>query len=299
MLTIEEIKKKKQEFHYTNEHLARLSGVPLGTVQKVMSQATKSPRYETLKALSAVFEPAGPRASGSYITSMSNAAEEHRACVYTPDEGSALQVNEPAPAYAAVPRSPLDWNTHVYDRQGTYTIDDYLALPDEQRVELIDGVFYDMAAPTSWHQLIGGEIYAEIRNFIRANHGDCVPFIAPTDVQLDMDNRTMVQPDVMVICHRDRINRKRIFGSPDLVVEVLSPSTRNKDILIKSAKYQNAGVQEFWLVDPDEEKVMVYDFREGVRMAIYTFEDRIPVLIYDGRLEIDMKEISDYLKSLE
>ena len=297
MLTIEEIKQKKQEYHYTNEHLARLSGVPLGTVQKVMSQVTRSPRYETLRALSSVFEPEDPGAG--VITSMSNMPLKKGPYDHAQEEdlGQTDSVRE-NPAYAVI-RNPLDWNTHVYDRQGTYTIDDYLALPDEQRVELIDGYFYDMAAPTAWHQLIGGEIHAEIRNFIRANKGDCVPFIAPTDVQLDMDNRTMVQPDVMVICHRDRINRKRIFGSPDFVVEVLSPSTRNKDILIKSNKYCNAGVQEFWLVDPDHETVTVFDFREDVRISSYTFEDRIPVLIYDGRLEIDMKEISDYLKSLE
>lgn len=261
MLTIDEIKKKKDEYGMTNAQLAMVSGVPLGTVQKVLGNVTKSPRLETVEALSKVFE------------------------------------EKPAPAYSVNPRPNiiLAFNTHEYDRQGEYTIDDYLALPDEQRVELIDGVFYDMSAPTAYHQLIGGEIYAQIRNFIRANNGDCVAFVAPTDVQLNCDNRTMVQPDVMVICRRDKITHKRIFGSPDFVCEVLSPSTKAKDLMIKNYKYQEAGVREYWLIDPYRETVMVYDFRDGVDVKWYTFEDCIPLLIFDGALSIDMKDIREYL----
>lgn len=276
MLSIEEIKRKKQEYKMTNAQLAKLSGVPLGTVQKVLGNVTRSPQLNTMKALSEVFED--KKYNGVKYSSESHSSHLH----------------EPVPQYAVSNRSTA-WNTNYYDRQGTYTIEDYMALPDEQRVELIDGVIYDMSAPTAYHQLIGGEIYAEIRNFIKANKGNCVPFIAPTDVQLDCDNRTMVQPDVMIVCDRDKINHKRIFGAPDFIAEVLSPSTKNKDIMIKGAKYQQAGVREYWLIDPAEKNVLVFDFRSELKMKMYTFEDKIPVLIYDGKLVIDMKEINDYL----
>lgn len=82
-------------------------------------------------------------------------------------------------------------------RKGEYTLEDYYNMPEDRRVELIDGGIYDMAAPTPLHQLIAGAVYAGIRAFIRENGGDCIPFIAPADVQLDCDSRTMVQPDVV------------------------------------------------------------------------------------------------------
>ena len=83
---------------------------------------------------------------------------------------------------------------------------------------------------------------------------------APMDVQLDCDDKTMVQPDVMVVCDRDKITRKCIYGAPDLAVEILSDSTKKKDMYVKLGKYMEAGVREYWLVDPKGKKVIVYDF---------------------------------------
>ena len=291
MLTVDEIRKKKEEYHYTNEQLSRLSGVPLGTLQKVLGNVTKSPRYETIRALSDVFECAQQN-EALYSKGLSS------------DRG-VFCTREPEPAYGIkglqLPNPVIAVNWHDYDRQGTYTLDDYLALPDDQRVELIDGVFYDMGSPTSQHQLIGGEVYRQISNYIHEKKGKCVPFIAPTDVQLDRDNRTIVEPDVMIVCSRSDINRKRIFGAPDFVMEVLSPSTRNKDIFVKSYKYMNAGVREYWMVDPMRETVTVYDMRvpDDAEMHVYTFEDKVPVAIYDGDLVIDFKEIADYVSFID
>ena len=279
MLTIEMIKRKKAEYGFTNAQLSRLSGVPLGTVQKVLGNITKSPGIETVKALSEVFEKEEKYSNYDF-------------------EGKAESFDEPVAAYR-VNHPARQWNIHHYDRQGTYTIDDYLALPDEQRVEMIDGVFYDMAAPTPYHQLIGGEIFVTISNFIRKNKGSCIPFMSPVDVQLDCDDKTMVQPDVAIVCDRDMINHTRIVGAPDFVCEVLSPSTKVKDVMIKGAKYHGAGVKEYWIIDPNKKTVMVYDFRNGLEINTYTFEDKIPVLIYDGKLEINMKEIDEYISFAE
>ena len=275
-MNLEEIRQKKKQYGYTNIQMAEKSGLPLATVQKVLGGTTKAPRYQTIQALASVFPE-----------------EAH----YSTESVSAPNiVREPGAAYA------VQTNTKQrYPRQGSYTIDDYLALPDDQRVELIDGVIYDMSAPTTPHQLIGGEIYALLREFLLRKKGSCVPFIAPVDVQLDKDNKTMVQPDVCVLCDRSKINRARIFGAPDFVVEVLSPSTKMKDILIKMKKYHSAGVREYWMVDPDAETVtkILYqppteELPDGdMKMEIYPFSTPVPVGIFNDECVIDFEGIRE------
>ena len=193
-MNLEQMKERKRELGYTYEQIAELSGVPLGTVQKVFSGATASPRYDTLRALEQVFQK----------------KEE-------------LFVRE-AVVYGT-------------KKQGEYTVEDYRALPDDQRMELIDGVLYDMAAPTGIHQIVGGEIYAVLREHIRKKRGKCLPMYSPIDVQLDCDDKTIVQPDVLVLCDTGRLSGNTITGAPDFIVEVLSKSTKKKDMFIKLNKY--------------------------------------------------------------
>ncbi len=182
------------------------------------------------------------------------------------------------------------------DRNGSYTVDDYRALPDDQRVELIDGYFYDMAAPTFGHQSIGGEIYRQIANFIMERGGACRPFIAPVDVQLDCDDRTMVQPDVGIVCDPSKIQQFGIYGAPDFLVEVLSPSTKKKDLTLKLAKYMEAGVREYWTVDITQQRLLVYFFESEVYPVIYSFEKPVPIGIYDGMLAIDFSNIAKWIR---
>ena len=148
-----------------------------------------------------------------------------------------------------------------------------------------------MAAPTTIHQSISFEICYLLKNYVSRNGGKCVPFVAPTDVQLDCDNKTMVQPDVLVVCDRDKITKARIVGAPDLVVEVISPSNPIMDAMIKLFKYQKAGVREYWIVYPDEKRGTVFDFAKNVGPQDYIFEDSIPVAIWDGKCEIDFSYI--------
>ena len=95
---------------------------------------------------------------------------------------------------------------------------------------------------------------------------------SPVSVQLDEDNRTMLQPDVVVCCDRDKILRSHVYGAPDMVIEILSPSTRKKDMGLKLKKYITARVREYWMVDPDKKKVVVYDLEHNELPAIYGFE---------------------------
>ena len=125
-----------------------------------------------------------------------------------------------------------------------------------------------------------------------------MPFMAPTDVQLDCDDRTVVQPDVMVVCDRGKYRNGRVWGAPDLIIEVLSPSTRKKDMTLKQHKYANAGVREYWMIEPKSQQILVYDFEHEDFPKIYGFSDRIPVLIWDGRCEIDFSMIWEHVKFL-
>ncbi len=163
-------------------------------------------------------------------------------------------------------------------RQGEFTVEDYRRLPDEVRAELIDGELIYMEAPGYTHQELIMELSVELVNYIRANKGSCRVVQFPLDVQLDCDDRTMVQPD--------------------LCIEILSPSTRKKDCTLKVQKYMNAGVREYWIVDPDKKAVITYRF-EGEDIpgiSMYTFQDKVPVGIFEGSLEIDFREISGRLR---
>ena len=122
--------------------------------------------------------------------------------------------------------------------------------------------------------------------------------LAPLDVQLDCDDRTMVQPDLLVVCDRSKVQKKVVYGAPDLVVEVLSPATRRKDMSIKLAKYTEAGVREYWLVDPDKKKILVYLLEEDDLPTIYGFRDQVPVGIFGEELCVDFTQIDDYISEI-
>lgn len=298
-MTIEEIKRKKQEYGYTNEQMAELSGVPLPTVRKVLSGATKSPRYETIRRLSAVFP--GDYISGGIGNTVSYGYKPHF-----------QMLEEPSAAYQVKQKNTFQTQgteevSDRYPRQGSYTLEDYFALPDEKRVELIDGVFYDMGAPTTPHQIIGGTVHAKLLDFIFGKKGTCLPFIAPTDVQLDRDNRTIVQPDVMIVCDRSKITTQRIFGAPDFVMEVLSPGTKTKDIFVKTGKYKNAGVREYWIVDVKHETVTKFlflkpdeEYTDGdTVIRTYGFSEPVPVTVLNEEISIDFSEIAEIYSFLK
>ena len=272
-MTIEEIKSRKTALGLTNEMIAESSGIPLSTIQKIMSGATKAPRKLTLEAIESVLY-----------------AEEQRR--------KGLK-SRPSPEGAGQ-RPALSYESHHEKKKdGEYTLDDYYALPDERKVELIDGTFYDMSAPAVIHQKILGELYILFRECADAHDGQCEVFLSPCDVRLDMDNKTMVQPDLLVICHDYDLDAKRFEGAPDLVLEILSPSTRAKDMLLKLYKYQNAGVREYWIVDPDHERVLVYDFgTDSFYPDQYDFESLIPIHISEGLCSIDFSKVSRALKKV-
>ena len=189
-------------------------------------------------------------------------------------------------------------SAYLTKSQGDYTLDDYYLIPDDMRVELIDGVIYDMTAPTSAHQLIAGFIYSKLLGHVLEKKGECLPMISPLDVQLGCDNRTMVQPDVIIVCDRDKIINRCVYGAPDFVIEVLSKSTKKKDSVIKLQKYMNAGVREYWMIDPERKTVVVYDFENEEYPIIYGFDAAIPVRIWNGECGISFPELYEHIRFL-
>ena len=276
-MTIEEMKRKKREYGYSAKELAALAGVPVGTLQKILSGATKSPRRETLLKLEKILKEGIADSAGDTGSSLSPGTGVPGGA-YPEVSREVKIVKETGPAY-------------VFRNDGEYTLKDYLALPEDRRVELIDGVFYDMAAPTTIHQGIGGFIHKQLLDFALERKGPCLPFMSPVDVQLDEDDKTVVQPDVLIICDRSKLQNGRVFGAPDFLVEVLSPSTRKKDMRLKLYKYANAGVREYWIVDPEKKTVVVYDLEHDAAPALYGFADKVPVLVWDGQCQVDFAAI--------
>ncbi len=166
-------------------------------------------------------------------------------------------------------------------KEQIYTVEDIYDLPDGQRAELINGQIYDMAPPSRKHQRIAGELYTIINNHIKGNGGSCEVDIAPFAVFLNEDDYNYVEPDISVICDPGKLTDKGCNGAPDWIIEIVSPGSRRMDYMIKLFKYRSAGVREYWIVDPDKNRITVYDFA-GDETAEYMFSDRIPVAICPG-----------------
>lgn len=189
-----------------------------------------------------------------------------------------------------------------HKRQGEYTAGDREMLPGDVRTELIDGVIYDLAAPKSVHQIIVGEIFNQIYNQIEKCGKDCLVFTAPSDVWLTGDDRNIFQPDLYVVCDLDMIDPDGwTRGAPPFVVEVLSPSTRSRDILLKAFKYHAAGVHEYWIVDPERKKILVYNYDrdpDGTVYTEYSFDDVVPIGFSGGSCSVDFRRAAAILNRI-
>ena len=170
-----------------------------------------------------------------------------------------------------------------------YTIEDIYNLPEGQRAELLDGQMYMMAPPSTAHQRIANYISTEINLYIRSNSGKCEVFSAPFAVFLNKDAYTYVEPDISVICDPSKLNEKGCQGAPDWVIEIVSPGSQRMDYMIKLFKYQTAGVREYWVVDQQKDRIIVYDFEKD-DMNEYTFSDCVKVGIYED-FSIDFSKV--------
>ncbi len=171
-----------------------------------------------------------------------------------------------------------------------YTSKDYWNLPEGERAELIDGKFYDMAPPSRIHQKIIASICRIIGNYIADHNGNCEVYPSPFAVNLDADDKDWVEPDISVICDPNKLTDRGCCGAPDLIFEVVSPSSCKLDYGIKNGIYSQNGVREYWIVDPIKERVVVYYYEDDVAPVMYTFDSDIPVGLYSG-LSICIKNL--------
>lgn len=167
-----------------------------------------------------------------------------------------------------------------YITEGPFTIDDILALPEDVRAELIDGEIYEMAPPNRLHQEISFAIARKLADHIDSNKGSCKVYIAPFAVIIKNDIKNYVEPDICVVCDKDKLSDRGCEGAPDLAVEVVSPSSRKNDYIIKSNLYARAGVREYWIVDPDKERTTVYYYEQDVAPIILHFDQPVQSHIY-------------------
>ena len=173
-----------------------------------------------------------------------------------------------------------------------YTSEDYWNLPDGQRAELINGKLYDMAPPSRIHQELVSELTVAFSNYIKSEGGDCKVYPAPFAVNLNEDDETYVEPDLSIICDKSKLSDRGCEGAPDFIIEVVSPSSRKMDYSTKNALYSDAGVREYWIVDPLKKRTTIYRYEEDAAPTIISFDQTIQVGIYSN-LSIT---ISEFLK---
>jgi len=171
----------------------------------------------------------------------------------------------------------------LVDYNKRYTYADYLTWDDDTRWELIDGVPYMMSAPSRVHQELSGSLYTQLAVFLKGK--SCKVYYAPFDVRLNADtlDNTVVQPDIVIVCDRTKLDKAGCAGVPDMVVEILSPSTSRYDRTLKFSTYLKSGVHEYWVVDPESKTLAVHLLRDGEYVTrAYTDEDTVPVCVLEG-----------------
>lgn len=173
-----------------------------------------------------------------------------------------------------------------------YTETDYYNLPEDVRAELIDGhLVYNQSAPSRIHQTILSELHIAIGQYIKSKKGSCRVYPAPFAVKLKEDKKTIVEPDISVICDRNKLTDKGCTGAPDWIIEIVSPSNSSYDYITKLNLYADAGVREYWIVDPSKGSIFVYYLEQkNFKAEAHTFQDKIKVNIYED-LYINFAEL--------
>jgi len=177
------------------------------------------------------------------------------------------------------------------DYNKRYTYSDYIKWDDDERWELIDGVPYMMSAPNRIHQEILGNLHLQFGNFLKGK--TCKVYLAPFDVRLNADtyDNMVVQPDLVIICDKSKLNKAGCAGTPDMVIEILSPSTSRYDRTLKFKTYLESGIKEYWIVDPETKTLAVHILKDSDYVThAYTDEDSAPVSVLDG-FEVNLSEV--------
>lgn len=248
-MNIGKIRSKKEELHITTADLSVLSGVPIGTINKILNGETASPRYATVKALE-----------------------------------KALCIDESISEIGQMIQKAMEGSEH--------TCEEFYTLPQEIKVELINGKFYSLEVPSMEHQMLIGNLYTKLYALNEKHKQNYFVVSAPIAVQFSECQNTIVQPDI-IIMNMDvkETKEKSVVGTPSLVIEVLSDESRVKDGKLKLNQYQEAGVNEYWIVDGENKKVYVYKLQEDVFPIQYGAQEKIPLDIWGENVVVDFFEV--------
>ncbi|MBU1105097.1 MAG: Uma2 family endonuclease [Candidatus Riflebacteria bacterium] len=185
----------------------------------------------------------------------------------------------------------------IKKKKQRYSYADYLSWDDDKRYEIIDGEVFDMNSPGFTHQKISLELATQLAIFFDGKPCEviCAPFdvILAKNVKNDDQIFTVVQPDIMVVCDPKKIEERGVIGAPDLVIEIVSPSTASQDNIRKRALYEEAGVKEFWLVHPTDRLIRVYTLgKDGLfgREDLYDDSAQIEIAQFAG-LSVDCRRV--------
>ncbi len=305
-MKLEDLKKRKNNLKMTVAELAMRAELPVGTVSKIMTGETKNPSYLTVEILDRTLakEESNARvesfrkAIGEYIDAHPD--EEFVYSVFEDYYRKKHHLNNKAIPYAT-PDDDEYWisgdlalakdeGSAKPKKEGYVTFEEFCRTSDESRLyELMNGMMIVNEQPSVLHQKIVHNLGYLIEKYIRENNGPCMAFDSGVGVRFFDDEDTYLVPDIVVVCDQDFIKEKYILGPPDWVIEVTSPSTASIDRKDKLAKYMLSGVREYWIVDPDSRRVTVHIFNDDIP-GIYSFEDEIPVRIYDGKLKICLND---------
>ena len=163
-----------------------------------------------------------------------------------------------------------------------YTFADALSWEQGQHIEIIHGEVFLMATPSRIHQTILMELSGTIRDYLKSKSGPCRVYPAPFAVKLRENRKTIVEPDISVICDKNKLTDRGCTGAPDWIIEIVSPSNSSHDYIRKLNLYADASVREYWIVDPVSKKIFVYYLeQEDFKADSYTLQDKVRVNIYN------------------
>ena len=260
-MNIDDLRKLREKENMSYETIAELSGIPLDIVIKIFSGEIKEPKYMSLLAMEQVI--VRKKKIPFYYD-----VEQEQPCLI---------------------REQLAYN---FDAR-RYHVEDVKQLCAGVRVEIIDGKFHTMSTPKRMHQFLSMNISSRMFNHIDKNNGKCHIYTAPLGVRLFADDKTWVEPDILVVCSRKEILRDYgCDGAPDLIVEIVSTNNAFHDYVTKLMKYQQAGVREYWIVDHRTERVSVINFEDTEKNAEYKYDDIIPSYVLEG-FEIRIADFID------
>lgn len=175
-----------------------------------------------------------------------------------------------------------------------FTLEQYENLPENIRAEVFDGIIYNMASPSEVHQTISMELATILNNYIKRKNGPCKAFHAPFDVKLNDNPLTIVQPDLMIIFDKNKLDGKKCNGAPDFIIEIVSPGNQMDDYIRKLYYYKKYGVREYWIVDPQKKIITVNYFEGEIVNVQYSFYSTIKVNIYED-LFVNFSNIAELL----